>query len=85
MRLGFTSFSLRQKTTQTMQACRISGSQIGQVSDISQEGDDLCFWDAKRVLFVDYLVNGQNITGAYYANLIWRHAWCNGYHHRKWN
>lgn len=28
------------------------------------------FWDAKNIIFVDYLEKGKTITGAYYALLM---------------
>ena len=28
------------------------------------------FWDAHRVIFIDYLEKGRTITGAYYAGLL---------------
>ena len=30
------------------------------------------FWDARRIIYTDYLKKGQTITGAYYASLLHR-------------
>jgi hypothetical protein len=30
----------------------------------------LVFWDAKGILFIDYLENGKTIMGEYYSNLL---------------
>jgi hypothetical protein len=30
------------------------------------------FWDAKGILFIDYLEKGKTITGEYYSNLLTR-------------
>jgi hypothetical protein len=30
------------------------------------------FWDAERILFIDYLEKGKTITGEYYSNLLTR-------------
>jgi hypothetical protein len=30
------------------------------------------FWDAKGILFIDYLEKGKTITGEYYSNVLTR-------------
>jgi histone-lysine N-methyltransferase SETMAR len=41
---------------------------------VPSAGKDMAweFWDAEGILFIDYLENGETITGEYYSNLLTR-------------
>jgi histone-lysine N-methyltransferase SETMAR len=60
----------KQASKQWVQAGRIR-SQEGEGRKIRRQGDGgTIFWDAKGILFIDYLSKGQTITREYYAVLL---------------
>ena len=53
-----------------MEAPIFSPTKEGQGRVISGEGDGISFWDAKGIVFIDYLQKGHTVNGEYYANLL---------------
>ena len=53
-----------------MEALNFSCSKEGQGGVIRRKSDSLRIWDAKGIVFIDYLQKGKTINGEYYAKLL---------------